>query len=239
MKNGEPIKLHERLTMRFFSRPIMLATMLGGSVVVPYAVGNGSRLLQTLAPQDEKSRRASSVSLPNGPGEDPLVARGEPTAVLYPYTLPLEGLPAVHLEEVFRFDIPKAWVFSRWPRKSTVASDDSLFGVRVPFVSGMAVDDLAGSLTYYFNPSGQVQHIAFRGTTGDPQRLVRLLVGRFGLRPQEPEVPGEQIYQSRWNNRPQSELRVRPAAVVWSNSPHSTFDVTLALERPGSNRFLR
>jgi hypothetical protein len=166
------------------------------------------------------------------------LATGDPTALVYPNALPLEGLPAIHLEEVFRFDVTKDWVFARWPRKSTVAAEDSLIGIRVPLVSGMAVDDLAGSLTYYFNPAEEVQHIAFRGRTGDPQRLVRLVAGKFGLWPQQTLVPGEQVYQTRWNGRPQSELRIRPAAVIWSSSPHSTFEVELALERPGSNRFL-
>lgn len=218
---------------------MMLVMTLGASVVVPYAVGNHTSILATLSPSGDDTAAARGNLPPVAPGEDPLLATSDPAAVLYPHTLPLQGLPAIHLEEVFRFDITKEWVFSRWPRKSTVPAEDSLIGIRVPLVSGTAVDDLAGSLTYYFNAAGQVQHIAFRGRTGDPQRLIRLIAGRFGLSPQETATPGEQIYQTRWNGRPQSELRVRTAAVVWSSSPHSTFDVELALERPGSNRFLK
>jgi hypothetical protein len=222
--------------MRLLSRPVTLLMMLGACVVVPYAVGNHSGILDKLSPSGDAVRGSLP---PSAPGEDPLLATSDPLAVLYTSSKPLQGPPAVHLEEVFRFDINREWVFSRWPRKSLVPGDDSLIGVRVPLVSGMAIDDLAGSLTYYFDPAGQVQHIAFQGRTGDPQRLIRLIAGRFGLWPQEPAMPGEHLYQSRWNGRPQSELRIRPAAVVWSSSPHSTFDVELALERPGSNRFLR
>jgi hypothetical protein len=163
----------------------------------------------------------------------------EPGAVLYPSALPLEGLPVIHLEEVFRFDITRDWVLLRWPRKSTALADEALFGIRVPLVTGTAIDDLAGSLTYYFDSAGHVQHIAFRGRTGDTRRLANVVVTRFGLQSQPAAVPGEQLYQILWNGRPQSELRTRPAAVLWSSSPHSSFDVVLRLERPGSNRFLQ
>lgn len=222
--------------MRLLSRPTTLLMMLGASVAVPYAVGNHSQLLGTFS----SSGKSSGASLPSGvPGEDPLLATGDPLAVLYPSGAPLEGPPAATLEEVFRFDVTREWVLSRWPRKSVVPGEDSLIGLRVPLVSGTSIDDVAGSLTYYFNAAGQVQHIAFQGTTGDPQRLVRLIVGRFSLLPQTSAMPGEHVYQKRWNGRPQSELVVRPAALIWSSSPHSTFDVELALERPGSNRFLK
>lgn len=223
--------------MRLFSGPKMLIAMLGASVIVPYTVGNAPRILEQISPQAARRPGAPGVPAEEGAGGDGLHANDDPAAVLYP-SLPLEGPPAVHLEEVFRFDVTKDWIYLRWPRKSTSLANDDLFGIRVPLVTGISIDDLAGSLTYYFNPAGQVQHIAFRGRTGDPQRLVRLLAGRYGLRPQNSPVPGEQLYQTRWNGRPQSELRIRPAAVVWSSSPHSTFDVVLALERPGSNRFL-
>lgn len=221
--------------MRLVSRPAMLLAMLGASVAVPYAVGNHSRLLETLS---SSSGSATRASLPTDlPGDDPLLATGDPLAVLYPSGVPLQGPPAA-VEEIFRFDVTREWVLSRWPRKSLVPGEDSLIGIRVPLVSGTAIGDVAGSLTYYFNAAGQVQHIAFQGTTGDPQRLVRLVAGRFGLLSQASAMPGEHVYQKRWNGRPQSELRIRPAAVIWSSSPHSTFEIELALERPGSNRFL-
>jgi hypothetical protein len=49
---------------------------------------------------------------------------------------------------------------------------------------------------------------------------------------------GEQVYQVRRRGRVQSELRMRPAPVLDSKSPHSSIAVELELARPGSRRFL-
>jgi hypothetical protein len=225
-----------------FSRPVILATLLGASFAIPYSVNKFSGAVKGLASQSDAPDAAKEVTTQLSPsGADTLAAKltEEPGSVLYQSPIPLEGLPAIHLEEVFRFDMTKDCVFARWPRKSTALADKDLFGVRVPLVSGMAVDDVAGSLTYYFNAGGQAERIAFSGTTGDARRLVNLVANRYGLQPVPPTAPGELLYQRLWNGRPQSELRIRPAAVVWSTSPHSSYDVNLLLERPGSNRFLR
>jgi hypothetical protein len=242
----QPIKMmveSPRRRLNFmFSRHFILALLLGGSVAVPYSLNKFSGAVKKLASQGDAPDAAKEVPDQLRPGgEDPLAAKlaDEPGSVLYPSPIPLEGLPTIHLEEVFRFDITRDWVFARWPRKSTALADADLYGVRVPLVSGMAVDDVAGSLTYYFNAAGQAQRIAFSGTTGDARRLVNLVANRYGLQPVSPTAPGELLYQRLWNGRPQSELRIRPAAVVWSTSPHSSYDVNLLLERPGSNRFLR
>jgi hypothetical protein len=225
-----------------FSRHVILASLLGASIAVPYSVNKFSGAVKGLASASGGGQGASGVPERLGHGDqDALAAKltEAPGSVLYQSPIPLEGLPAICLEEVFRFDITRDWVFSRWPRKSTAPADQGLFGVRVPLVTGMAVDDVAGSLTYYFSSSGQVERIVFRGATGDARRLVNLVANRYGLVPVTPSIPGEQLFQRLWNNRPQSELRIRPAAVVWSSSPHSSFEVSLVLERPGSNRFLK
>jgi hypothetical protein len=222
------------------SRHAILASLLGASFAVPYSVNKFSDVMK--ARPSEGFDAATAVPKDVRPGQsDPLAAKlaQEPGSVLYRSPIPLEGLPAIHLEEVFRFDITRDWVFSRWPRKSTAPADEGLFGVRVPLVTGTAVDDVAGALTYYFNATGQAERIVFRGTTGDPRRLVNLVASRYGLQSVPPSAPGEQLYQRLWNGRAQSELRVRPAAVVWSSSPHSSYNASLILERPGSSRFLR
>ena len=46
----------------------------------------------------------------------------------------------------------------RWPRVTTVPQF-ALAGLRVPLVTGTQIDDLAGSLTYYFDRTDQVQRI--------------------------------------------------------------------------------
>lgn len=153
--------------------------------------------------------------------------------------VPLEGVPVYKLSDVLRMDVTTTWVFSRWSRKSTALSDLDLFGVRVPLITGTNVDDLAGSLTYYFNPAGRVQRISFHGRTGDTRKLVTLLIAKYGFRLQPPEIAGEQLYQVKWNGKPISQLRIRPAAVLWASAPHASFQVELELERPGSGRFLQ
>ena len=130
-------------------------------------------------------------------------------------------------------DVSKEWVYARWARKSTGLADPTLFGVRVPLVTGTRTTDLAGSLSYYFDQHGLVQHISFRGHTGDTNQIVGLLLNRYGLRRQLTQRPGEQLYQLKHEGRVQGELRTRPASVLWSTSPHTSFVVELELARPG------
>ena len=49
------------------------------------------------------------------------------------------------LQEVLRFDISPAWVMQRFPRVSTVLSEVSLDGLRVPLITGTQPYDLAGT----------------------------------------------------------------------------------------------
>ena len=53
---------------------------------------------------------------------------------------------------------------------------------------------LAGSLTYYFNSQGQVEHISFLGRTGDSTQLVGLLTRTYQFQ-SLPSPTGEQLYQ--------------------------------------------
>ncbi len=165
------------------------------------------------------------LSQPEGPG-----------ALLYTSPAPLEGLPTTSLAEVLRFDITKEWVYGRWSRKSTGLAEPELFGVRVPLVSGTRMTDVAGSLTYYFNPQGAVEKIALTGKTADTTELVNLVVRQYGFEPQVPLVAGEQLYQVRNHDRIESELRTWPEPILWTTSPHTSFSVELELNRPGSRR---
>ena len=170
------------------------------------------------------SSGTTSLPLPQGPGSS-----------LYPTTTPLEGMRSVSLAEVLRMDVTKQWVYERWPRKSTGLADLEHYGIRVPLVTGTGLADLAGSLTYFFGGDGQVERISFRGSTGDTTQLVMLVVQRFGLQRQPTTIAGEQLFQVRRGEQVFSELRTRPASVLWSSSPHNSFQVEMELQRPDIN----
>jgi hypothetical protein len=160
-----------------------------------------------------------------------------PGSQMFASPAPLEGTPRLSLEQVLRFDLTKEWVYRNWARKSTGLADAELFGIRVPLVTGTGVADLAGSLTYYFDAQGQVQHIAFRGRTGDTTRLVAFVTNNYKF--QRAAAPaGEQLYQVATKSGIQSELRTRPESVLWTTAPHGSFAVALELARPGSTRVL-
>ncbi len=132
------------------------------------------------------------------------------------------------IDQVLRFDVTKEWVFQNWDRKSTGPTDVGLFSVRVPLVMGTQLDALAGSLTYYFNAQGQVEHISFRGRTGDSTQLVQLLTTRYQFQ-RIASPTGEQVYQVQYNGQVQSELRTHPESVLWSNSPNQSIAVELGV----------
>jgi hypothetical protein len=122
---------------------------------------------------------------------------------------------------------------ARWPRVSAGLAELKLQGYRVPLVTGTGTDDLAGGLTYYFNPRQQLQKITFQGTTGDTRKLVDFLVKhhRFGRR--LTNDPRLFRYEVALPDRPaKSFLEIRPAQVVKSAEAYHRFDVFLAIERP-------
>ena len=145
----------------------------------------------------------------------------------------LEGAPTKDLAEVLRFDVTTGWVLRRWPRVSTGLAELPLQGYRVPLVTGTRQTDLAGALTYYFNAQQQVQRISFRGTTGDPRELIRLLTTRYKFTRRLTNDPGLFIYEvTDLGGRPVSLLRIQSAPVVKSSEPNQRFDVELVIERP-------
>ena len=143
----------------------------------------------------------------------------------------IAGPPSQDLGEVIRFDIPPSWVTSRWPRVTTTLAETGLEGLRVPLVTGTRVDDLAGSLTYYFDPQHRVQRLTFEGFTGDQRRLVALVTQYYGLQPEPTLHAG--MYVARWNAQPTSVLRITRSPVMTAASPHSQLKVLLELNRPG------
>jgi hypothetical protein len=212
-----------------------LLIILAAAVAVPYLVKNGPNL-DKIWPAGQKSAQITDAAAGGSvPGSSLVLgpSQGLGTAIS-PSSAPLEGMPSMSLHDVFRFDVSKEWVYQRWARKSTALAELGLFGIRVPLVTGTQMHDLAGSLTYYFGQNGYLQRISFTGRTGDTTQLVMLMSQRYGLRPQSTVVVGEQLLQERYEEHVFSELRTRPAPVLWANSPHDSYAVELELQRPGA-----
>lgn len=220
------------------NRPIMIATLLGASIGVPYAVSRMSPSGESVKTSgvgsssswfgsSGSSARLNSLALPSLVGG----------ANTNDNQATLEGAQYYRLDQVLRFDLTRDWVYSNWARKSTGLSDPQMFGIRVPLVTGTDMTDLAGSLTYYFNREGQVQHISFHGRTADTTKLVQFLIRTYKLAPVEAPA-GEKWYQVKRGSLVLSQLRTWPESVLWSTSPHGSIVVELELERPGSSRSL-
>lgn len=220
-----------------FSRMLGIPVLLGASIAIPYVASNGpdaaKNYFHQVAPGSAPIAETPPPEAPRIPPAqvyDP-APRG-PGYEIYPVSTPLEGNPSVMLEEVFRFDITKEWVYERWARKSTALAELGMYGIRVPLVTGTQIHDLAGSLTYFFDASGQVQRISFKGQTGDTTRVVALAMQRYGLQPQATAIVGQQLFQYKRGSDAISELATQPASVLWSSSPHDSFAVDFNLQRP-------
>jgi len=142
----------------------------------------------------------------------------------------LVGAPVSDLREVMRFDITPQWVIGRFARVSTVLSDLQLEGLRVPIVTGTRADDLAGTLTYYFDRADKLQRLTIHGFTGDPGRLVALMTAGYGLSHTPSLEAG--VYTKRWNGVPVHFLRLTHAPVVYADAVHQKYTVFLELNQP-------
>ncbi len=223
-----------------FSRHLVLALAAAGAVGLPVLLSSGPRTEQQPAPAAEeksplpdpapqKANPATDSPRKESPakGEEKQTARTGPSQSSSPN--------AIALEEVFRPDITPRWVMARWKQISTVTDQLQLSGYRVALVTGTRTDDLVGSLTYYFDSQDRLRRIRFRGTTGDPARLLALLAYRFQLRRVSGNAP-EQVYRRTSNGRVVSQVRIWPSAVLDARRPQERFQVELVLE-PSPQRY--
>ena len=138
--------------------------------------------------------------------------------------------PPLDFADVLRFDVTPAWIMQRWQWVAAGLSQLSLQGYRVPLVTGTAEDDLAGSLTYYFNSNQAVAQLTFQGTTGDANRLIRLLIQRYGFGRRLTNDPGLFRYEVPAVKGPaESYLDLR---LVLPNDAYRRFEVNLVIQRP-------
>ncbi|MEM6689631.1 MAG: DUF6690 family protein [Planctomycetota bacterium] len=152
--------------------------------------------------------------LPNDPQQDPR----------------LTGATTAELAEVLRFDITPAWVISRFARVSTVLADVNLEGLRVPVVTGTNPDDVAGTLTYYFDRSQKLQRLTLHGFTGDPRKVTHL--ASEGLKMSHQPTLEAGVMVRAWNGNPVHFLRLTHAPVVFSDAVHQKYTVFLELNHP-------
>jgi hypothetical protein len=241
-----------------FPRSLTAPALLAASIGVPYVASNAPQWseqvrggspppIQAAAADGANSLAplASTTAQTANPFADPAATGSKPSALklpqgpganLFPTQIPLEGAPTYSIADVLRMDVSKEWVYLRWPRKSTALAELELFGVRVPLVTGTRLHDLAGSLTYYFGADGRVKRISFHGRTGDTTQLAAIVHQRFGLQAIPTAISGEQLLQARNGDDLISELRTRPAPVLWASTPHESFAVELELQDPAAAR---
>ncbi|WP_197169142.1 DUF6690 family protein [Novipirellula galeiformis] len=169
----------------------------------------------------EPSRYRYDHELARKLGAIPAAAEQEPT---------LFGATVDDIREVLRFDIGSEWVINRFTRVTTVLADLNMEGLRVPIVTGTKADDLAGTLTYYFDTSGKVQRITIHGFTGDPSKMVAIMTEHYGLA-REPSLEAG-VYTRRWNGQPVQFFRLTHAPVVYSDAIHQKYTVFVELNQP-------
>jgi len=224
------------------SKPLIIASLLSASIGVPYfASKSQSDSSPSLTPLPPISSGASTtaaapplLSAPPTLTAPPTSSTNPQVATASPATSPLRS-PSV--DQALQFNVTRDWVYRSWDRKTSGPTGLGLLAVRVPMVSGTQSGSLAGALTYYFNTQNQVEHISFRGTTGDPARLVRFLMQTYQFQPIAAQ-PGEQVYQVADSGGVHSELRTRVVSVVSSTAPIANHTVELELAKPGSERYL-
>ena len=142
----------------------------------------------------------------------------------------LTGSNVPDLRAVIRFDITPDWVIGRFHRVTTVLADLSLEGLRVPIVTGTRADDIAGTLTYYFDNTGKLQRLTIHGFTGDPRRFAQTMATGYGMQRERALEAG--VFTKRWNGHPVHFMRLTHAPVVYSDAVHQKFTVFLELNQP-------
>jgi hypothetical protein len=213
-------------------RNLIFVSAVGSSVVVPYVAATG-RGLDSVRQFFASSSRPADPSY--GAVEDPVAAAmsGVDSSVqaLMPgaYGAAKEVAPPHALNEVFRFDVTIDWIMQHWPTVSMVSNDLKLQGYRVPLVTGINEDDIAGSLTYYFGPDHQVRKITFEGVTGNADRLIRDIAAPNGLVQTKTADPGLFLYQRNGWSKSESELKIRPAEIISRSNANRRFQVSMVL----------
>ena len=138
--------------------------------------------------------------------------------------------PVGNLNQVFRFDINPEWVKRRWQRVSTCPAQDGLEGLRVPLVTGVQPWDLHGSLTYYFDDRHRLQRISFRGWTGNPTPLVRMVSSEFDMSSQK--TLNAAFYLKKRRGKPHSFLLLENPTIIRQADASRQLVVMMEINHP-------
>ena len=198
--------------------------------VLPYLSSQWSNASRSAASGDVAVKNEPSAA--GGDAATPIPGKIATPAIASPQPIGSQPgeLTLIDLAEAIRFDVTTSALFQRWPRVVTGLPEGELQGYRVPLVTGTREEDVAGSLTYYFNRQQICQKITLLGAVGDTRKLAEFVVGRFGLQRQISADPGLHLYQTRWNGKPVSELKIKTAPVVKASAPHARYEVELVLK---------
>lgn len=221
---------------------IILASAAGGPYVL-YETDAGQTARSSAAQIMEWTSPSGGEVLPSGgnagsydsaTGQFIDIVGSDPSNnLLNPGTLEHDlSQPVIHsLREVVRFDINPGWVVSRFPRVSTILADTQLDGLRVPLVTGTSPQDLAGTLTYYFDRYQRLQRISIHAASGDATRFIGEMQQLYQLK-QEPSLGGG-LYTMKWNGRPTSLLHVSPAPVIYGDAAYARYNVFIEFNQAG------
>lgn len=211
-----------------FSRPMLFVGILIAAAAVPYIL---------LDEQLANSARGQWDRLMGGADEekdDLLDALHTANSHYKTASGVSSGTPLPTIEQALRFDLTPQWVISRWPAVSTVAGEPDELGMRVAWVSGTRPDDVAGSLTYYFDAHHRLQRITVTGLTGDPRRLLSAVVVPYGLKSQP--TTDAAYYIAGDPHDPTSEVIVSHPLPSGSAGEAAHSEVTVDLRRPDTAR---
>lgn len=226
--------------MSFFQKPIGATMLLGTALGTPYLLYEtepGIQLRRAVSSEQvgrieiepESDNSLSSVK----PSADGIYAGANIGAGVGAGRTDVAYQPPIDLRNVIRFDVTPDFVYRNFNRVTTVLSDLSYDGLRVPLVSGTQSYDVAGSLTYYFDNNKTIRRIQFQGVTGDAGPLVQLMVQHYRLNPER--SLGGQLFTMRWNNRVTSFMHVAPAPVVTAQEPNARFAFFLEINKPSDH----
>ena len=173
--------------MTFFQKPLGATLLLGSALGTPYilfetepgeqirrAVAFEATSLEMTPPEITQPGNAPPERLMLESLQNPVLPPSVRLSGLDPLAPASDFQPPIDLREVLRFDIDPDFVYRRFARVSTVLSDLSLDGLRVPLVSGTQAYDVAGSLTYYFDINKTLRRIQMQGGNGRCSRADRV-----------------------------------------------------------------